>query len=115
DRDTSARTEGADAPPKGAPTTTAPAVTTTPSAAPTPADALPPLDRGPRPVDQIKASKDADKAGDIIDEAKDCAAAEIQYRRAVELDPGNVFARYNVARTLVLQDKVREGVAALAT
>jgi hypothetical protein len=61
------------------------------------------------------ASKDVDKVGDVVDEAKDYATAEREYRRSVELDPGNVFARYNVARTLVLQDKVSEGVAALST
>jgi hypothetical protein len=66
-------------------------------------------------LDKIQASKDADKAGDLVDKAKDYASAEKQYRRAVELDPGNVFARYNVARTLVLQDKVADGVAALST
>jgi hypothetical protein len=108
---TDGATGSGSAPPAG----TAPVATTSPATNKPVSGGLPPLDRSSRPVDEIKASKDADKAGDIIDEGKDYATAEKQYRRAVELDPGNVFARYNVARTLVLQDKVPEGVAVLAT
>ena len=109
-KDEGVRKEGADKP-AASPSATATATGSAPGAA----GALPPLDRSSLPAEKIQASKDADKAGDLVDEAKDYASAEREYRRAVELDPGNVFARYNVARTLVLQNEVPEGIAALST
>jgi hypothetical protein len=71
-------------------------------------NATPDLDRGLLDVEKIKEAKKLDKEGDELFDKGDLKAAEAKYREALKTDAGNVYARYNLARTLAKGEKTKE-------
>lgn len=88
-----------------APSTKAPAAAST--------GGLPPLVRDDLPLEKISESKAADKAGDVAAKAGDLEGAEKEYRRALSIDPGNLAARYSLARTFLKKGDAETAIAAL--
>ena len=74
---------------------------------------LPALDLAPVSVDTMKKSTELDTAAGKARDAKDYAKAIGLYTEALEADPGNRFARYDLARTFVLDSKPEAGLALL--
>lgn len=109
--------------PAPAPTPSA-AVAPALSAAPAPekptglfADKLPeglaPLDVAPLDVATMTKSTDLDTAANDARKAKDFVKAKQLYLDALKTDPGNHAARYNLARTLIMEGQVDSGLAVL--
>jgi Tetratricopeptide repeat len=74
---------------------------------------VPPLARGTLDGKRIESSKTAEAAADRAFGAKDYTTAEQESRRALALDPGNLHARYQLARTLVQRGEAASGVVVL--
>lgn len=76
-------------------------------------DGLAPLDLSPLDVPTMKKSTDTDTKAATARKAKQYAKATELYLEALKTDPGNRPARYNLARTLILDDKHDAGLAVL--
>jgi hypothetical protein len=76
-------------------------------------EGLVPVDRTPVPVALLKtAAKQEDDASKARN-AKDYKKAIALYLEALETDPGYPAARYNLARTLILNEQVEAGLGVL--
>lgn len=81
------------------------------------ADKLPeglvPVDRTPVPVSKMKTAAKQEDDASKARKAKDYKKAILLYLEALRTDPGYPAARYNLARTLILDDQVEAGLGVL--
>ncbi len=71
---------------------------------------IPALERSAVAQPRLMASKTLDNEGDTQAKAGHWQAAQTLYERALRSDPGNVSARYNLARTLAATDATRDAI-----